>query len=719
LRARVRAISQAAALLVLAGSAYSQTQAPQALKPVTITGQAFPPAADVTGFGDVPLSELPASASVIDSRQIQQSGARRLADLTRFDPSVADAYDAPGYWDFISVRGYVLDNDYNFRREGLPINAETTIPLDNKERVEILRGTSGMQAGVSAPGGLVNYVVKRPTDGDMREVRLEFTQRASLLGAADIGGRAGRDGAFGYRFNIAQEQLRPWVRNMDGHRSLVAFAGDWRLGGGALLEAEMEWSRKVQASQVGFSLLGTTLPAVPDLRLNLNNQPWAQPSKFDALTGTVRYSQPFARDWRLIVQAGSQRLRNDDFTAFPYGCASGSGAPGEIWFDRYCSNGTFDYWDFRSVGERRRQDAISAEAKGKLTLGGLAHDIAFGILRSRGRETTNDSAFNPVGVGDVSGAAVVPADPTPAPGTATRRDEVSTELSVRDAIRWSDRFSTWLGVRHTRLDRRTLESDASAPGYAQTFTAPWAAVSYKVAAQTMAYASWGEGVESAVVPNKPDTAASPGYTNAGVALPALKSRQTEIGLKGAQDAWTWQLDAFDIHRPMTNIDVCALPCTAAFDGTAHHRGIEGALHWAGPEWRAGATAMVLRARREGSAADPSANGKRPVNVPESVLRAYAAWRVPAVSGLEVQGAVSREGRRSVLADESVMLSAWTRVDASLRYATQMGRTQTTWQLGVDNVTNRRYWRESPYQFGHVYLYPGAPRTVRLSVTAAL
>jgi iron complex outermembrane receptor protein len=43
----------------------------------------------------------------------------------------------------------------------------------------------------------------------------------------------------------------------------------------------------------------------------------------------------------------------------------------------------------------------------------------------------------------------------------------------------------------------------------------------------------------------------------------------------------------------------------------------------------------------------------------------------------------------------------------------------TWVLGVDNVTGHRYWRESPYQFSHVYLYPGAPRTLRLSLTVAM
>src|SRR4051812_29782972 len=102
---RARTIPRAVALLLLAGGVHAQQAA--TLRPVTITGQSPPPAADVTGFGDVPLKDVPISANVIDNRAIQQSGARRLADLTRFDSSVADAYNAPGYWDFVSIRGYV------------------------------------------------------------------------------------------------------------------------------------------------------------------------------------------------------------------------------------------------------------------------------------------------------------------------------------------------------------------------------------------------------------------------------------------------------------------------------------------------------------------------------------------------------------------------------------------------------------------------------------
>ncbi|TFZ08432.1 TonB-dependent siderophore receptor [Ramlibacter humi] len=671
------------------------------LRPVTVTPAAVPTAPDVTGFGDVPAKEVPASATVIGAPQIEAAGARRLADLTRFDSSVSDAYNAPGYWDIMSVRGFTLDNQFNYRREGLPINAETTIPLDNKERVEVLKGTSGLQAGTSSPGGLVNYVVKRPTAHPLRTVKLEATERGGLLGAADLGGRFGAGDAFGYRLNVAQERLRPYVRATDGERSLAALAMDWRVTRDSLLEGEFEWSHHAQASQTGFSLLGNVLPAPVDPRLNLNNQPWTPRSQFDALTGTLRFTQAINPDWRWSAQWGTQRLKSDDYTAFPFGCmAEGN-------FDRFCSDGTFDYYDFRSQDERRRRDAAALKVSGRFQTGGVTHDLSTGVLVHRTRDRFNPQAFNYTGAsGTVDGLTVVP--PAPEPTTPVPdRDERATELHLQDAIRWNDRFTTWLGVRHTRLDR----------GYVQNLTTPWAAISYKFDG-VVAYGSWSQGVESWQVTKSPVFA----LANAGLVLPAAKSRQMEAGLRGGDAALGWNAALFQIRRPVTNFDYCTRTflCTIGeYDGEAVHRGVEAEAHWAKGPWSLQGAVTLLRARREGSVYEPLTNGQRPTNVPETVVRMTAGYRVAAVPGLSVEGHVSHEGSRSVLSDGSISIPGWTRVDATLRYETQLNGAQTTWTLGVQNLADKRYWRESPYQFGHVYLYPGAPRTVRLSFTAAL
>ena len=140
------------------------------MQTVQITARSASESAGVTGFGQ-PLSRTPIQADVVDAKALADLGATSLSDLTRIDASVTDSYNAVGYWTTFAVRGFQVDNRHNFRRDGLPINAETVLPLDNKSGVEVLKGLSGMQAGTSAPGGLVNLVVKRP-DADLRDVQL-------------------------------------------------------------------------------------------------------------------------------------------------------------------------------------------------------------------------------------------------------------------------------------------------------------------------------------------------------------------------------------------------------------------------------------------------------------------------------------------------------------------------------------------------------------------
>ncbi|WP_285410764.1 TonB-dependent siderophore receptor [Variovorax sp. efr-133-TYG-130] len=700
-------VSRALAVVLFTAACGAQAQQ-AALREVTVNDSSAAPQADISGFGDVPLRELPLSATVIDSQQLRASGARRLADLTQFDASVTDAYNSAGYWDYLTVRGFVLDNRFNYRREGLPISAETSIPLDNKERVEILRGTSGIQAGTSAPGGLVNYVVKRPTEQDLRTVRIETNSRGSLLGAVDLGGRFGENREFGYRINVASENLKPITHDLDGNRNLFSLAADWRITRDSVLEFEIEQSRKTQPSQAGYSLLGSVLPRPVDPRINLNNQPWSQPSVFKALTGTLRFSQAINSDWRWSAQIGQQRLKSDDRLAYAFGC----GAEGN--YDRYCSDGTFDVYDFRSDNERRTQTAGSLNLKGNVATGSVKHELGFGLLQSRVRNRFQDQAYNYAGTGNIWGTAMVPANPD-ATTPQTNRDERSTELSAQDAIRWNDRFTTWLGVRHTRLDRSSIGNDGSNPtGYKQDVTTPWIAASYAIQPGFLAYASWGKGVESQVVPNRISQ-----YANAGQALPALTSRQWELGLKGGNDAFNWQVAWFDISRPMTNLDLCSGYCEVRNDGRAVHRGLEAGAQWNQGPWRLGGSIAVIDAKRRGSTENPALNGQSPTNVPKEVLRAQAAYRVASVPGLEIAGQLSYEGRRNVLPDGSITLPSWTRVDAVLRYDTRLRGVNTSWTLAVDNLFDRRYWKESPFQFSHVYLFPGAPRTLRLGVSIAL
>ena len=245
--------TRAATLLCIAsiGSALAQNTPPE----ITITS---PSPQQVSGFGDTPLSKAPFSAISIDNQSLRDVGAKRISDALKLDASVTDSYNSPAYWDMLSVRGYTLDNRYNYRREGLPISAETMIPMENKERIELLKGTSGIQAGTSSPGGLANYVVKRaPTGKDetIRSVTASYGNGKSSSVALDMGSRFGESKEFGYRFNTAYEDLNPYIKNTQGHRNMVSLAMDWRMSADSRLEFEFEKSERQQMGVNGYSLL--------------------------------------------------------------------------------------------------------------------------------------------------------------------------------------------------------------------------------------------------------------------------------------------------------------------------------------------------------------------------------------------------------------------------------------------------------------------------------
>ncbi len=679
---------------------------------IVVTGRAIPPTAGIGGFGPTPLAQTPLQASVISRAQLDDAGVSRLSDITSLDASIADAYNAPGYWSSFSVRGYGVDNRFNFRRDGLPVNGETVIPIDNLDRVEILKGISGMQAGTSAPGGLVNLIVKRPlSNGQANASRatLGWTERGSVLVAADLNRRFGDDERFGIRLNAAYEHIDPKIQAAQGQRRLVALAGEWRASADTLIEADVETSHQSAPSVPAFSLLGNTLPDAKsiDPTINLNNQPWSLPVVFDGTTATLRWQQQLGPDWRFTAHAGIQRLRTDDRLAYPYGCWQ------EDAYDRYCSDGSFNYYAFQSDNERRRTDALDLSLQGRVQTGPLQHQLTLGVLGSRFearlQPRVDDGVW--VGNGTIDGLTVIPTLPALELVPNTNRTERNTEFYLRDQIALGPDGRLWVGARHTRLQRESVRTDGSRPTrYNQSVTTSWLAVSYAFAPDQMAYASWGQGIESSVTPNKS------GYVNPGQPLPAQKSRQIEVGLKGDIDNLSWTLAAFDIDRPTVTDD----GENFVIDGTQRHRGLEASLAWRSGPFELNASAMALRASREG-AQDVSQNGLNPTNVPERTAKLQAGYDLAALPGLTVLGAMVFESGRYLLPDNSVRIPSWTSLNLGVRYtlrAAAASATTTTLRASIDNLADHRAWRESPYQYGHAYLYPLAPRTVSLSAQVA-
>ncbi len=695
----------------------AQAQTGDQLKPVVVTSHAS--SSEFTSLSDELLARTPLSVSTVSAKQIESAGAKRLSDLYQFDASVSDAYNAAGYWDYATIRGFVIDNKYNYRREGLPISAETHIPLDNKAQVDILKGTSGIQAGTSAPGGLINYSVKRPTQTDVRTIRLETNSHGNFQSAIDLGGRSGNAKEFGYRINAAVEKIDHHTPTAKGNRQLLAVAADWRINKDSIFEAEIEYSHRSQPSVPGVSLTGNTLPAVNN-QLNINSQSWSQPVVLEGLTGSLKFEQAINAKWRWFAQAGTQRLISHDRAAFPFGCMDVNGV--DYYPNRYCPNGNFDLYDYRSDNERRRISAANVQLKGEIDTGNIKHKLSFGLLQTQAHDNFNSQAYNYTGVGNLNALSATTANPS-LTTASTNRTERNTELSAFDAISWTPTFTTWTGVRYSTLHRNSVRTDnTNKTNYNAAFATPWIAVSYQIDPAHMLYTSYGQGVESEVVANLPR------YANAGVALPTLKSNQFELGMKGNMDTLRWSATYFNISRPVSGeigdcVDARISSCIRQIDGTAKHSGVEFTAATPTPSsmqpWHLDAGVTILNAKREGSTINASQNGLRPTNVPNWIVRLNGSYKVATVSGLLLNAHLSHEGKRAVLPDNSIQLPAWTRLDLGASYDTQIAQTKTAWSLSVDNVLGKSYYKESPYQFGHSYLFPGAPRTVRVAVQIAL
>lgn len=703
-RIRRRTFLALAASMAASGPLLAQTDGATS---ITITGRSGSNTAGVAGFGDVPLARSPFSATVISTSQLADAGITGLGELTRLDAGTTDAYNAPGYWGQFAVRGFTLDPQFNVRRDGLPINAETVLPLANKRSLELLKGTSGLQAGTSSPGGLLNLEVKRPA-GRQRQASLGWSEDSTRSLAVDLGDG---DSRFGWRVNAEYSHLQPQVRNSRGHRWLGALAIDFEPVAGTWIEAEIEHGLQSQPSMPGFSVLRDRLPDAGsiDPRTSLNNQAWSLPVVMRGRTGSLRITQTLQPGLQLKAHAMQQRLDTDDRIAFPFGCSADDD------YTRYCADGSFDLYDYRSEGERRNTDVADLALSGDTRLAGVQHRWTLGVLHTRHEARFNRQAYNWVGIGTLDGRAVLPPDPS-LTDENTLRDERSTELRIQDRVELAGWGSLWLGARHSRIDRRSVRTDGSrASAYAQSFTSPWLAFSRSLGNGFMAYASWGQGIETAVAPNRAR------YTNAGQALPALRSRGTEVGIKSQSKGLDLNLTLFDIRRPQwADLGPCSAAgsCTRVADGDSRHRGVEADAEWRGGAWALRGSAMWLRARRQGSAQD-GVNGLQPTNVPAYSVKGQAAYNVRQVPGLAVMAFLAHEGPRKVLPDNSLETPGWTRIDLAVRHLQRVEAGTLTWRLGVDNVADKRAWKEAPYQFGHAYLYPLAPRTVSLTAQLAL
>jgi len=245
------------------------------------------------GKGTHTLKEIPQSVTVITRKQLDDQGITDLQDALNHTTGIVGAQGiGPGV--VVTSRGFQIDD---WQYDGVPIPRNNyslgnwaTQDLVFFDRVEVLRGASGLLQGTGSPGGAINLVRKRgqtaptvtltgkagswdhyglqldaggplTTDGRVRGrlvadedqsdsfIDYVWSKSHSLYGALDIDLNDATTVGGGISYN--RQQSRPMLRGLPAHR----FNDDWTFKAAAVRMDETNTSthQRVQSTRQGVA----------------------------------------------------------------------------------------------------------------------------------------------------------------------------------------------------------------------------------------------------------------------------------------------------------------------------------------------------------------------------------------------------------------------------------------------------------------------------------
>ena len=226
--------------------------------------------------------DVPLTVSVIPAAVLRSQQAITLMDALRNTAGVSATGVGPVAYDNVTIRGIPVDTRNNFRLDGaLNILSSTEFPLEDKDRVEVLKGASALYYGFSSPAGIVNLTMKRPTP-DFLFSEDTFADSDGGIGEhVDVGDTVGK---FGYRVNAVYAHLDTGIAYSTGRRYLLGLAFDYKPLENLVISNDFEvFGRRVVEPAifklpVTSSLAPVQLPslAMLDPGKNIAGAPWAE-----------------------------------------------------------------------------------------------------------------------------------------------------------------------------------------------------------------------------------------------------------------------------------------------------------------------------------------------------------------------------------------------------------------------------------------------------------
>jgi iron complex outermembrane recepter protein len=235
---------------------------------------------------DQALSRTAAAVFVINQEDIRRSGAYNIPDLLRMVPGVEVSQIDSNHW-AISIRGFAsfFANKVLVLIDGRSVYSNTfsgvfwdqiNVPLEDIERIEVIRGPGGTVWGANAVNGVIDIITKSAADTKGVLVTASSGTRRTADGMFQYGGNLGQTGAyrvFGRYLNTNNSVFNGGQTAADGsHGEQTGFRGDWAPSAADTVSVQADF-----LSTRGGLTLGTVLAGPPLFQAVVNGQ-WSNTS---------------------------------------------------------------------------------------------------------------------------------------------------------------------------------------------------------------------------------------------------------------------------------------------------------------------------------------------------------------------------------------------------------------------------------------------------------
>ncbi len=270
-----------------------------------------------------PLNESPLTVGVVTRELLDDIHLDRVTDAIAFTQAgVSNLGRTFQDQELFTFRGY----DGTILRNGVKFNAWTD--ASNIERIEVARGPSAILYGFVAPGGVVNYVTKKPFAGSLNYVKARWGSETGFREEYDFN-RSFFDNRLLVRVDGAQNDGSTWIHYQTIHDTVVNPSVTLRLTPTTTLTYDFSYrDRRGPFERIRFYYINKadgfdSVVLAPYLGDNGNAgyswnpgvAPWTK-SEWTRRRSELRLEQTIGEHWRLLAIASDDFSHEEELTTF-------------------------------------------------------------------------------------------------------------------------------------------------------------------------------------------------------------------------------------------------------------------------------------------------------------------------------------------------------------------------------------------------------------------